>query len=311
MIARQLGVLALVAACGGGKSDDKKQPESKPTESGSDEPVVLPKDPAPDLEKLTVTLDGKPLAMQRAFIKRVSPDHWRVQIGDAVGSCDELLSGVTNAKPGATFFVITLAKRLHPYGSDVIAITDFTSGKEPILSAYDQPVKLTGSTDKDGRAVIELPAIADVIGKKTFAMQGALTATGCGDQPDTGAGVPKASHVSAATLTIAGKSLELHGAILRGSDVVLSTGPKDCSPVTPFAQVIVSVRGGRWELAGTWIPKPITASDGMKDVKFRVGASGTSADGPTAALELSGSGTLGGYPLVFSGKLEALDCPTK
>lgn len=118
----------LGAACGKGDkqadpkagADTKAATASETTGSGSGTPT-------PSLGKLTVTSDGKPVEMARAFVKRVSPDQWRILVGDTEGSCEELLSGVTNRKPGGTSFVASIVKRLKPDGSESVVVTDFWS----------------------------------------------------------------------------------------------------------------------------------------------------------------------------------------
>jgi hypothetical protein len=309
-VLRIASVVVALCACGG-KSDDK--PKADPKGSGSGSTVAVePGKPAAGLDKLVVTVNGKAVAMQRAFVKRVSADQYRLQVGDLEGSCDELLSGVTNAKPGATSFVATLAKHLAPDGVESMVITDFWSAGHPTKAALGGLAKLTGTPTKTATVEIELPKITDVDSGKTIIVSGPLTATGCGDQPDTGVGVPKGQHVSAAYVTIAGRKLELRGAILRGSDVLLSASPKDCSAVTPFAPVVIQHENGKWEISGTWIGEQKTAStDTMKGAKFAVGAAAKTGDGPTVALALSGAGSIAGYPLKFEGTIEALDCPTK
>ena len=152
-----------------------------------------------------------------------------------------------------------------------------------------------------------MPATDGIALERKLEISGPLTATGCGDQPETGVGIPKGAVTSSATITIAGKKLDLRGAILRGNDAVLSTGPKDCSTVSPFAPVVVEVTGGAWKLSGTWIAKPETAAETMKDVKFKVVDKGTT-ETPVRRARAVGPGGIGGYPVQFAGSILALDC---
>lgn len=303
--------LLVVAACGS-KSD---KPEGT-TESGSAKPEVdtpgsgnadARRPPPVGLAKLEVEVDGKPVPMRRAFIKRVSADQWRLQVGDLEGSCEELLSGVVNSQKGATSFVATIAKRLAPDGTESMAVTDFWTAGHTTKATFGGPAKLTGATDKDAKVEIELPQISSADGAKTLLVSGPFTATGCGDQPETGAGAPKGQHVTAASITVAGKKLELKGAVLHGADVTLSASPKDCSPTMPFSPVVLQQTAGKWELSGTWIGDPQSTTD-AKDLKLTTGKGGTTSDGPTAALALSGTATIGGYTVKLEGTIEALDC---
>ncbi len=311
MVHRKLAVvLFVVCACGSKDSKSEDKDKDKAVEGSTS--TEAPPRPAAGFEQLSVTVNGKPVPMLRGFIKRVSPDQWRIQVGDLEGSCDELLSGVTLSQKGATSFVATVAKRLAPDGTEATVITDFWSAGHPTKAALGGTAKLTGSADKNTKVELELPKITDVDQGKTMIVSGPFTALGCGDQPAAKGGepgAPKAPHVSAAFVTIAGKRLDLKSAIVHDSDVVLSTGPKDCSSITPFAPVVLTASDGKWELSGTWIKDTQSATDTMKDVKFKLGKAGTSPDGPTASLALDGSGTIGGYAVKFEGTIEALDCP--
>jgi hypothetical protein len=311
---RLASCLFVLLACG--KSDPPPPPPSTAASGSAVVPAPKPAQAAAGLEKLRVLVDGTPVPMLKAFIKRVSPEQWRVQVGDLEGSCGELISGVMHVQKGGTSFVATIVKRLFPDGKEAIVVSDFTSGS--LTTRLETPAKITGAATKDAKVELELaklvatsarPAGADGIAiEKKLEISGPFTATGCGDQPDDNVGVPKGPVTSSATITIAGKKLDIRGAILRGNEVVLSTGPKDCSPATPFAPVVVQFTGGKWELSGTAIAKPETATATMKGVTFKVVDKATTEDGPVVALELAGQGKLGAYAVQFAGTILALDC---
>jgi hypothetical protein len=298
-------VLVLAAACG--KSGDKSEPKGEPT--GSSGSTSAPADPK-GFVKLAVTVNGKPVAMTRAFIKRVSADQWRVLVSDQEGSCAELLSGVTNSVKGSTGFVSTLQRHLKPDGTNEIAVTDFWTAGHP-TSAKLGTAEVAGPTDKDAKVEVTISKIRDDDNGKILEAEGTFTAVGCGDQPADDAGVPKDSHVSAATITVAGKKLDVKSAIIEGTDLTLSSGPKDCSPTTPWSQVIISHHLGRWCVRGTWFVDQ-SCSDTAKDaLKMTLGAQGSGKDGPTIAVTVTGSATLGAYPVILDGTVEAIDCQTK
>ncbi len=301
---KTLAIIVLVAACG--KAEQAS--ESKTVDKGPNTPTDVIK-PTAGFEKLKVTREGKPIAMTRAFIKRVSPDQWRLFVGDAEGSCEELLSGVTNSQKGATHFVTTLRRQLAPDGTPTIKLTDLWTSGHPTKATYST-ARITEPTDKGAKVEIELQKITDDDEGKIMTAEGSLIALGCGDQPPDGAGVPKDTHVSAATITVAGKKLDLKSAVLEGDDLTLSTGPKDCSPMTPWSQVVVQRHTGTWTLSGTWFANPVqSTSEAIKDLKVTTGAQGSGKDGATMAITLAGAGKIGDYPVSLEGTIEAIDCP--
>ncbi len=298
-----LAILVLFTAC------RKSDPAPKVVDKGSSTRDEVK--PITGFDKFVVIRDGKPVKMTRAFIKRVSPDQWRLFVGDLEGSCEELLGGVTNSQQGATHFVTTLRRQLAPDGTHTIKLTDLWTAGHPTKATYST-ARITEPTDKGVNVEIELQKITDDDAGKLLTAEGSLVALGCGDQPPDGAGVPKDVHVSAATVTVAGKKLEIKSATLDGDDVTLSTGPKDCSPVTPWSQVVVQRHTGTWTwtLSGTWFEKPVQGtSEAAKDLKLTTGAQGSGKDGPTMAITLAGSGTISTYPISLEGTLEAIDCP--
>jgi len=308
-VIRYAVLIVALGACGRDKRQQEAPPpgEPKPVEpagpaGGS---AIAEDEPPPAFEpaKLHVSKGGKPVAMTRAFIKRVSPDHWRVMVSDKEGSCAELLSGVTNQQAGATTVVTTLRKHVRPDASEDIAITDvWASGRSAPARLEGASAKLSVPADKGAQVEVELATIVE----GDLAVDGTFTALGCGDQPAMDAGIPKDKHVSNATITLANHTLALASAIAKGDDLVLSTGPLDCSGVEPFAPVIVKRILGRWFVGGTWLAQDVSSD--VKELTATLGAQGGSKDGPTIALTLGGSATIGGYAIALDGSIEAIDC---
>jgi hypothetical protein len=294
--------LAVILVVGCGKGDNNTADTKTVDKSATPEPAK----PAAGFDKLTVTVNGVATPMQRGFIKRVSLDQWRIQVSDKEGSCDELISGVINSQQGATSFVATLAKQLAPDGTESTVVTDLWAAGRATKAKLGI-AKVTGSADRDSKVEIELAKIADTDGAKKLEIAGTLTATGCGDAEPTGAGIPKVEHVSAARVKIAGKQLDLKGAVKHGDELTLSTGAKDCSDVQPWAQAVLLRRGGTWELSGTLFAQ--TSTSAATDLKATPGATGKSKDGPTVALTLAGAGKVGDYPVALDGTIEAIECP--
>ncbi len=300
-------LFVVVVACGGG--DKPAEPGVASSDPGSATPPAQKPVAAP--VGLTVTSAGKAIPMQRAFIVRRSRQHWRLLVSDSEGTCDEARAGAITSKPGATTFSVGFAKVLKPDGSEPIEVYDFwtsTLGKSPR--------SFTGVTfepyiEGEGEMTVSLPRLemaAEGVEGSTFVAQGAVTAQNCGvDEP---AVKLKATHVSAATLTLAGKQFEIKGAVLHGTEIALSTEPLDCDTTGASAEIELRHDADEWSLLGTRIGEVIKAKE-LPGTTFKVGAEGTSADGKIAAVAISGKSKIGGYKIELAGKVEALDCPVK
>jgi hypothetical protein len=111
----------------------------------------------------------------------------------------------------------------------------------------------------------------------------------------------KREELTAATITIGAQKLELKGAVVHGTHVIVSTGPLDCSQPTLDAQVVLARGELGWTLGGTLFPQIITAKDeAMKGVTLEIGQ---------GTVALGGNGIMGGQKIELAGTLVALDCP--
>lgn len=307
-----IGVL-LLTACKGGDAED--QPTDKST-GGSGAPKV---EAAGAFDKLKVTIDGKPVAIANAFLKKISPDRFQLYLSNKGGSCRELLDNVFNGGDDSQIDVIVdLTPRLAADGSQTIEVSYIYEGGSTVNIAPGSKATVGGAADPGSKTAVDI----DFSGSGDLAMEvhGSLVAEGCGFDPPSNDGVPKAAHPSTATITIAGKQLAIKSAIVKGDevappkvrDLVLSTGPKDCSSTTPWAEIIVERHWGAWTVSGTWLADSLSASmqpdEGTKALVATLGATGTSDDGPTVAVELGGEGTLEGYTFALAGTVEAIDC---
>jgi hypothetical protein len=255
--------------------------------------------------------------MQRAFVKRMDPDRYQVYITDGAGSCQELLD---NAFGGGDRIDVlaSVTPRLNVDGKTYLQITDVYEGAPTMVIDPGARAAFDGAAAKGEAVEVVLDFVARA--KEPAAKQlvievhGSFTAEGCGTRDRDPSGVPRAAHPTSATVTIANRRLELKGAIVKGGgkepDLLLTTGVKDCSPSTPWASVILERTGGRWRASGTWLEREAAAARRADEQGLVVarGAAGTSDDGPTVQLALSGAGNLGGYAIALDGTLEAIVC---
>jgi len=284
----RFALLFVVVACG--KSADKPPPATK-------------------LDKLTVVLDGAPLAVDRAFIKRASPDVFTVLVGAGKGSCQALLAGTEQGTGKSVSFTIT--KRVAPSGLERFVITDVWSRD------FDVKVELPAEAKLDGTAAIDTKTKLELAVAGKLSIRGELEAVGCGETPPAGMGVPKTRHDSKGTITIAGLVLDVKGVTVSTRpgvaptdlpNITISTNVKDCSSVTVPAPVILERLDTKWSLRGTWFEQPIHGDEAAAGLAFTANDVGKGPDGPTLDLQLSGSGKIGDYSVKLAGTAEAIEC---
>jgi hypothetical protein len=266
--------------------------------------------PQGSFDTLKASNAGQPIAIDRAFIKRISPDVYTVVLGAGKGSCEDLLAGADKSKPGTLAFSFTFAKRL----DDTFHVTDVWSRDFSVKVSAPGTVMFDGTADKDSKATIKNV----VFNEGPFSATGAFTAIGCGEQPATGMGVPKAPKKMKGGITINGRVLDVRGVTVQtrlGAEaqdlpnIRISSSPLDCSGVTLPAQAILERVDGHWTLGGTWFEKPLAAVDEqVKELAFSANSVGKSSDGPTLMMQLSGIGTIGDLKVQLSGTAEAIEC---
>jgi hypothetical protein len=291
--------LALVA-CNSRKEEPAQQVAQKVTEP--------PAPAAPTFDKLHVTVSGKPLAVTRAMIKRMPSGRSQVFLGNYSATCQELLDNMFEGGKDHVDILANTATRLAPDGSQSTIVSDLSfDGPGEVADGSKASV-----TSFDGKSVdVALDFKGTGMAKAPVEVHGSFAAENCGDQRKDSNGVPKAAHPSTATITIAGKQLPLRGAIRKDGDVMLSVSPRDCSSWNPWAEMRLDRKFGQWRVSGDWFGQEYsnTVEDPMAKVKVVAGAKGTSADGPTVQLELSGTGKVEKYAVAIAGKIEAIDCP--
>lgn len=251
-----------------------------------------PPAPVAKLDKLEAAVNGSKLALDRAFIRRASPDVETVILGAGKGSCTE---------DGTLGFTIT--RRLQPTGQTRDQVTALWSRDFDAQFGKPQDVVVTGN------------AVTLDITSPKVALHGSFEAVRCPDSAPTGMGAPQVVHPSKGTLTVAGIALDIKGVTVKVRagvaatdlpDIVISTNVKDCSAVTLPAPVILARTDGKWTLRGTYFEEELAAT--TSTLAFNANDVGKSPDGPTLELQLEGAGTFGGYPVKMIGTAEAIEC---
>jgi len=258
------GVIAVLVAC-----NSSPTPPAPVESKGQDE--------------LKVTIDGKRVAMAKAYLKGLPAGRWQVYVTTAEATCHELMTNLFTNREGAQTLHLNIGHRLATDGTLATVVTEvFLRGSGEVLPGSS--AKVDGDT-----VTLSYRATGD---GHAYEVTGSLVAARCGEPPK-----PPPPATATAMVTVAGKGLPLVGAIRKGDDLVLSTGPKDCTPSTPWAEVILERTGGAWHLSGEWFGQ--TFQSETKDLA--VTSTGKE-------LALAGSGTIGGYPVALAGKIEATEC---
>jgi len=267
--------------------------------------------PQGSFDTLKVTMAGQPIAIDRAFIKRVSPDVYTVVLGAGKGSCEDLLAGADKSKPGTQAFSFTFAKRV----DEAFHVTDVWSRDFSVKVSAPGTVMFDGNADKDTKATIKNV----VFNEGGFSATGSFTAVGCGEPVVTGLGTPKMPKKMKAVMVIGGRVLDVRGVTVQARagaadatdlpNIRISSSPLDCSGVTLPAQAILERSDGKWSLSGTWFDAPrIDTEDKAKPLTFSANNVGNSTDGPTLMLQVSGLGSIGGIQVELNGTAEAIEC---
>jgi hypothetical protein len=251
-----------------------------------------------NVDKLKVTLDGKPVAVDRAYMTTPSRDLYVFTIGTKATSC--------TSQAGAVFSFL-VAKRVSPKGEerwDVMGV----SGRDVPLAIADIPNGVTLAGTHVGNLNL-------VEGAK-FSATGDFDAVACPVEEPSGVGVPKAAHPSNAKIVIAGHTLPIKSATVQARpgvaatdmpNIWLSTSLRDCSKVPLPSQVQLERIDGKWKLHGTWLEKAVENVD-APELTFSANMVGKSADGPTLDLQLAGSAKLGDYAVELTGVVQAIEC---
>jgi hypothetical protein len=243
-----------------------------------------------------VVVDRPPIAVDTAFFKRYPDDRLELVLGEHA-SCGQLLTNEFDGR--RPYILVELPRQLLADGREQYGVGDvWFHGPSPGQGT----VTLTGGIATGDRADITLD-VSSPEAKLSF--KGTVTAESCGDEDAHAHDVVKGSHPSTATMTIATKTIAIRSAIIQRDLVELNDYPRTCE-VLPFNGARLSRFRGKWTLDGSRVPKPIDSTIQAFDVEL--GAKGTSGDGPTVQLALSGATKLGDYDVALAGTIEALDC---
>jgi hypothetical protein len=220
--------LLVAAACG-----HKDNGSSGSAGTGDDKPPKPAKPHGPEgqprpQDKLTVTVDGKPVKMATALAWKTSRGDIELTASSLPVSCDQVTGTMREIYPDEVTFTLREARQLQPDGSYGLAIT--SAYFDAMTQSENVPTTGSGDGREGASTTLDLDFQLDGTSKQKLAVKGTLDALGCPAQMPP---PPKKSPgEQPAFMTIAGKKQIVHNAMLRDVDtapkLVLTSGGETC-----------------------------------------------------------------------------------
>lgn len=302
--------LGWMSACGKSKQQEAEQKVEPPKQQAA--PAGTPR-PQP---KLTVTYDGKPLAMQSALAWKDERGDTKIVVSSVPLACSEVTGNARMLHDGEVTFDVTVAPLLQPDGR--VAPTVRSTYFDGMTSQKDVAATGTG----DGSAA--QPTTIDVDFQTTgaaqpahqLAVKGTIDALGCETAAAKEPPAPLPPE-QAATIEIAGKKLPVRGARVSAvgdwPQLELTTGGESCQqvPHQQDSELRVTLTWFKKDkpevsqvsLAGTKIKNVM---DQTYDKKKIVVKPAPPVPGP---IELHADIKVMEYPVKIDGKVTAVACP--
>ena len=195
--------------------------------------------PAPpaELPELKVSLNGEPVQIRdAAAYSRIGGDI-AIVFSDGDLPCSEFKYVAVKPGNGSTVLSLTIAELLQPDGSTITALNNIVHLPRVGLP-LGSPLPWSWTSRELDRSVSASIDLTHTISMtdETLQMQGRFTARGCGLVPNPHAELPAARPQTDATISLSGKVIDIHSAILRpttfpitGHELTLSTTAAGCT----------------------------------------------------------------------------------
>ena len=314
-----------VAGCGKSSETTSEPPRSGSADLLAALPIPKPRPPkAPTgtprpQGKLTVTLDGKPVAMATALAWRDWSGTIKITVSSVPVGCDEVTGDMRALHEGEVTFDVELARGLQPDGT--LGLQQRSTWFAGSSHQETKPVAGTGDGTPGQPTTVDVDFASEDAGNHAGARQqlvvkGTIDAVGCA--VPARAGAPPMPPEMPATLDVAGKKLPIRGAFLSQigdwPELRLTTGSEGCTQVA-FAPP------GELEITLTWMTagKPTVGQVTLGgSVIGNIGGDQTFdkaklvvTPGPPQAGEVTLHGDIkaNGYPVKLDGKVTVVACP--
>ncbi len=249
---------------------------------------------------LHVTADGRTVAMTSAVLVHRTDDVLQLTVANHALRCEDAVNNERWGVPEDDIsFDAQITSPIRPDGT-----RPFVLSHVGVVSVPDTRVEIRGDLDKapEIQLAFSVDAGTGVDHWKHLDVTGAVKPIVCARPP-----TPASPHPSTAVLTIAGQSIAIASARWRDGKAELSSEPGGCAvQATAPPRATLSIAPSGWQLEGGWVGSGLIGSAGLH---VATGTRGTSPDGKTVVLKLSGTSTIAGYKIDVAGTIEALDCP--
>ena len=262
--------------------------------------------------KLTVTLDGKPVAMATALAWRAWGGGFRLTASSVPVGCADVTGDMRALGDGEVTFDLEGARTLQPDGTEALQVrSTYFDGTTHQVS---MPAAGSGDGAADQPTTIDVDFAAEDMKGRKLIVKGTVEALGCA-APVHGSPPPLPPELPA-TMTIAGVKRPIRGAFLSKigdrPELKLTTGAEGCKQV-PFETP------GDFAVTLTWF-KPLPAVSQIELGGARLGqvmadqtfdkAKLVVKPGPPVAGEVSLAGEVkaAGYTVKLDGKVTVVEC---
>jgi hypothetical protein len=305
-------VLACAGACGKSKQPEPEQKAEPPSPTKPAAPAGTPRPQA----KLTVTYDGKPLAMQSALAWKDERGDTKIVVSSVPLACSEVTGNARMLHDGEVTFDVTVAQLLQPDGqiSPTVRSTYFdgmTSQKDVAAAGTGD-----GSPGQPTTIDVDFQTTGAAQPAHQLAVKGTIDALGCAGAAAKEPPAPLPPE-QAATIEIAGKKLPVRGARVSAvgdwPQLELTTGGEGCQQVPHQQDSALRVtltwfkkdkpEVSQVSLAGTAIKNVM---DQTYDKKKVVVKPAPAVAGP---VEVHADIKVMEYPVKIDGKVTAVACP--
>lgn len=130
--------------------------------------------------ELVVTMDGAPVTLRAAFIKRRPPGVYQLYATSGTASCQELLDNFFDEPKSEKRILLDLTET-----DGVLTISEVYTGARWTSIAPGARATLVGKADAGSKNTVTLDFSLVEKGVEVMRVNGALVAEGCGERPPT------------------------------------------------------------------------------------------------------------------------------